>query len=542
MKKTLISLLFVVLFKTVFYSQPIFNWVNTLYSSQGSPDEYVYPIKIQSGATNDVYMVGYFGKTINFDPVLGNYYVLTPTDSMAAFIAKYNSSGNIVWAKQLNAKGLVKIQDFTLDLSDNIYVTGIFKGTVDFDPSATTYTISKDNSPAKYNSFIAKYTSNGSLVWVNRITGSFIKNKIALDNANNIYLGGLKDSIPFFCKYSNAGTQMWRDSLVTTFSTTVDGFYVNGSGNVYISGFLPYYFDMDPSSGTNYLAGNGFDRFIGMYDTNGSLGWCKNFYLGYPVRDMISDSQGNLFVAGSHDLYGCQISKWDVNGTQVWEKFYLGNTSNSKCVDISLNCSNNITVSGFFEHSQNSSTTPNFETSGAIYSIPLRPTSKIDFYVASYSAVDGSLKWANALAGKFVYSSEINNAYINSAGEIYLCGLYKNQSDFDFGPTSHTIITYGSGELFFSKYSGCNVVGIKENSIDNLTNIFPNPSNGVFNVTGLSGHSKIEIYNITGQLLLVENTSQPSYSFDMSIYNKGIYFYRITNNQNRTLNGKITLF
>lgn len=542
MKKILLIQLFVVLVTTINYAQPTFNWAYALNSqSPNSSSRYLYPSKIQSGINKDVYMTGYFNSQTNFDQVYNTINVLTPTDSMASFITKYNSAGNILWAKQLDANGLIKIQDFTLDLSDNIYVTGIFKGTVDFDPSATTYTITKDNSTANYNAFIAKYTSNGSLVWVNRLTGSFIKNKIGLDYINNIYIGGLKDSIPFFCKYSNSGSEIWRDSLVTTYSTSVEGFCVNSSGNVYISGITPNSIDMDPSVNTFYLNGYGNNRYLGMYDTNGSLVWCQYFPNAYPIGDMVSDIPGNLYVAGSHYLYGSQISKWDINGDQVWKKSFLFNSSNSKCVDISFNCSGNIIVSGFFSNPQLPDIGANFDPSGmSIYSITPRPTSNIDFYVASYKPSDGSLNWAKALAGSFVYSSEINNTYINFAGDIYLCGLYEYQSDFDFGPGSH-IMNYslGNKSLFFSKHTGCNAVGIEENSIENSIDVFPNPNNGVLNVEfnnaslgSLSENITIELINTLGQTVISKTITTENESINLKQFKSGIYFLKLMQNNN----------
>lgn len=82
------------------------------------------------------------------------------------FITKLNSSGELVWAKNI---GNSEVQNFgqciDLDTLGNVYVSGGFSGTMDFDPSADLYNLTATDTQL----FVAKYSSNGNFEWVKHI-------------------------------------------------------------------------------------------------------------------------------------------------------------------------------------------------------------------------------------------------------------------------------------------------------------------------------------------------------------------------------------
>ncbi|MBL0097072.1 MAG: SBBP repeat-containing protein, partial [Bacteroidetes bacterium] len=51
-------------------------------------------------------------------------------------MTKLNSSGNFVWARRFAGVENVEVLSIATDPSGNIYTTGRFSGTVDFDPGA----------------------------------------------------------------------------------------------------------------------------------------------------------------------------------------------------------------------------------------------------------------------------------------------------------------------------------------------------------------------------------------------------------------------
>lgn len=96
-----------------------------------------------------------------------------PTDSKQSltsygeddlFIEKIDSTGKLVWVKQIGGGQSENLFDIQSDPSDNIYITGLFNGDVDFDPGEKNYTMS---AGGKWNQsiFVSKYDNNGIFVW-----------------------------------------------------------------------------------------------------------------------------------------------------------------------------------------------------------------------------------------------------------------------------------------------------------------------------------------------------------------------------------------
>ena len=87
----------------------------------------------------------------------------------------------------------------------------------------------------------------------------------------------------------------------------------------------------------------------------------------------------------------------------------------------------------------------------------------------------------------------------------------------------------------------CNTgVGIEEYQLVNHVSISPNPSNGQFYFQGLVGENTIQIMDITGRILFVEKTSSENHSINLNA-SQGMYFYKISDKQNRVQQGRLIL-
>ena len=143
------------------------------------------------------------------------------------------------------------------------------------------------------------------MVWVKDIKRNLYGggSKIAIDNNNNIYIGAYLSTRSFFCKYSNAGTMLWKDSLNSGIngSNYLSSMYVNGNGEVFIGGNFSSDVDMDPSSGVSQLsAADAF--YLGKYNTNGNLVWAKKLNSNLPsddyMIDITADATDNIYTCG----------------------------------------------------------------------------------------------------------------------------------------------------------------------------------------------------------------------------------------------------
>jgi len=89
-----------------------------------------------------------FSDTVDFDPGPGTDIQIS-AGGRDAFLTKINSDGTYGWTKTLVGTGSNSSSGITLDTNVNIYLTGGFQNTVDFDPGSR-----RDNKTSLGNSDI----------------------------------------------------------------------------------------------------------------------------------------------------------------------------------------------------------------------------------------------------------------------------------------------------------------------------------------------------------------------------------------------------
>lgn len=107
-----------------------------------------------------------------FDPGAG-VFNLTSVDNPSTannqndiFISKVDADGNFVWAKQLGGIDLKDATAVGVDAAGNVYTTGFFYGTVDFDPGVG---VSNLTSIGYSDIFISKLDASGNFVWAKQM-------------------------------------------------------------------------------------------------------------------------------------------------------------------------------------------------------------------------------------------------------------------------------------------------------------------------------------------------------------------------------------
>jgi hypothetical protein len=139
---------------------------------------------------NNLFITGSFTGTIDFDLGVGVYNLTSNSGGYNdIFILKLNALGNFIWAKNIGGNSYDFGKSITLDAMANIYITGSFSGTVDFNTSPSIYNLSTNGGD---DVFISKLDSTGSLIWAKNFGGfvSDVGNAIALDVSGNLYTTG----------------------------------------------------------------------------------------------------------------------------------------------------------------------------------------------------------------------------------------------------------------------------------------------------------------------------------------------------------------
>ncbi len=365
----------------------------------------------------NILVTGSFTGVVDFDPGPNTYFMNSGT-FRDAYILKLNSNGDLIWAKQFDGKVTVTGFSLSLDSIKNIYVTGSFYDSTDFDPGLGTSILvpSVNNS----NGYVCKLDSNGIFIWVKQIKAT----------------------------------------------SNCDGWSIhsNKSGELVVSGGFKGIITFD-SLGTNYniaSAGNSGDTYVLKLDANGNFLWAKR--MGGTATDiaysMTVDVNGDILTTGyfqgtadfdpSSNVYNLTatgddifICKLNQSGKFVWARQIKGNGSNrgfSVCTDKFAN----VYITGYFV------LTANFNPNGGSYSLsgssPGTFTCKLN--------KSGYFLWANEINGNSPsYGYDI---YVDNNLNVYTTGNFRGTIDADQTIGKYYGITSaGMYDVFIHKMGQC---------------------------------------------------------------------------------------
>jgi hypothetical protein len=127
----------------------------------------------------------FHGNNIDIDGDGNNDF--TSNGSVDGYAAKFDSNGNLVWAKQLGGSGSDIAYSITTDSSGNVLVGGSFAGNIDIDGDGNNDFTSNGSD----DGYAAKFDSNGNLVWAKQIGGSSNDRaySITTDSSGNVLVG-----------------------------------------------------------------------------------------------------------------------------------------------------------------------------------------------------------------------------------------------------------------------------------------------------------------------------------------------------------------
>ena len=153
---------------------------------------------ITTDTSGNVYLTGGFGGTVDFGADFGTSDSKTSSGDGDIFVTKINANGTYAWTKRMGGSGYDEGYSITTDSSGNVYLTGLFKGTVDFGNDfgkSETKTSSGD-----YDIFVTKINASGTYAWTKRMGGSGYDEgySITTDSSGNVYLTGEFDGTADF--------------------------------------------------------------------------------------------------------------------------------------------------------------------------------------------------------------------------------------------------------------------------------------------------------------------------------------------------------
>ena len=132
-----------------------------------------YPFAITVDSSGNVYTTGYFEGTVDFDPGPESFN-LTSAGADDIFISKLSNNGDFLWAKAMGGTVWDQGLGVSIDSSGNVYTTGLFRLTADFDPGPETFNLT--STEESIDIFVSKLSGTHSLspwtIFVPAIIGS----------------------------------------------------------------------------------------------------------------------------------------------------------------------------------------------------------------------------------------------------------------------------------------------------------------------------------------------------------------------------------
>ncbi|HTL28011.1 MAG TPA: hypothetical protein VL282_02270, partial [Tepidisphaeraceae bacterium] len=357
-------------------------------------------------ANGNTIVAGLFSGTVDFKPGSG-VVSLTSSGTSDIYIAKYSPRGKLVWVEQLGSDVDDDLEDqipadpkragefvngvgtsvhkageyvnaLALDASGNVYITGAFEETMDFDPGPAAQNVKAFGN--EYDIFVIKLDANGALSYADRMGGEFndIGKAIQVDASGQAYVAGYytreADFDPtskrhnlaalgrddgFLMKLNSSGTLAWVDNIGgeavdLAARDSINALSLDPFGNVFVTGTFAEESDFAPGSGKLELEAEGeTDAFVAYFSHRGKLVWVKQFGgedFDGGVR-ITSDANRNVYAVSyfedvvslkslgsnqtitatpkdpgdSPDFTDLLITKMDVNGNLVFTRQLEGN-------------------------------------------------------------------------------------------------------------------------------------------------------------------------------------------------------------------------
>ena len=172
---------------------------------------------VTSDSYGNVYTIGMFNDTVDFDPGIG-VFELASNGLTDIYVQKLDPQGNLIWVKQMGGAFADYGYSIVTDDLGNVYTTGNFHDSVDFDPGSGSDILVANGDITEEDIFVQKLDVNGNLVWVTytKDTNNFLQSfllktsKLQMDK-DNLYFSNNQNSL--FSVDKNSGFVNWRQNI-----------------------------------------------------------------------------------------------------------------------------------------------------------------------------------------------------------------------------------------------------------------------------------------------------------------------------------------
>jgi hypothetical protein len=329
-------------------------WVKTFGGTQSDRG-----LKIALTPSNELLITGYFHGAMQ----MGAFQLQSNTNSRDFFIAKLNTSGDVIWAKSEGGPMGETAYDITSDSQGNCIVTGQFEGTTSIAGQSISSTVNPQLNTPSFDIFVAKYSPTGDPLWVKTGSAKYEDRGLSLvcDAQNNIYMTGqFSDTLNFLgqtinnqiinagfvAKITPSGTLSWLRRIAASQAMAYD-IKMNSSNELYVTGDclgnLIYWDNLGSNMVSNPYTNKIFLLKIGSQSGSYIWGRAQGSFSEVSSRSVCLDNNQDVYIGGyfkcDFDQYKDSsnfqlwnsvgfrdgfISKFSPSGTMVWNKHIGG--------------------------------------------------------------------------------------------------------------------------------------------------------------------------------------------------------------------------
>lgn len=389
------------------------------------------------------------------------------------FVAKYDPSGNVLWALQAGGPKADAAYGIAVDAEGNPCITGYFTGEARFGAELLETT-------GIYDLVLAKFDSNGQLLWAST-TGSstaLFGQAVAVDGKGDTYVAGAFSQNAWFedvefenndeydafvAKYSAEGELLWAYQLGGDEADQATGIGVDANGQCYVTG---YFEDLAFFGEIDLVSRGGRNLFVGQLDADGELVWVNqagaagkaqgtaiavtpngtSIVTGYFDGTARFGPNTTLSARGTYDL--C-LASFNANGDFLWAT----NTTESAAI---LGAGVGIDREG------NSYVTGSFTGSAVFGDRTLTNTTGSDIFLAQYDG-EGRLLWVKQAGGDA--DSAAYAMAVDAAGVCVLVGAVQGTTSFGH----QTLTGNQNGDVAIAKILGNGAGPVIGLTIERLT-------------------------------------------------------------------------
>ncbi len=404
-----------------------------------SPD---FPIQSWGGAYNDSILD-------SCGPTCGVCYIMNGDDRcMGAFIARFNSAGQLTWSTFIDGAGSEQAFSAATDANGNVYVVGM-TSSLDFPiVGGSSCNTTNNNNSERYDIFVVKFNSSGQLIWSTCIGGRWWDGAFSISVSpvdQSIYIVGWSDSDDFpiydpgngaFIQFTHGGG--YFDLVLIKFDSSgnlIWSTYYGGSGNEPTT-----YPTVHPVAGYG-----GFPSASSLVDNNG------NFYVLFSTAssDLNTVTPPGFYTENYNGGMEVFLLKFN-NSLQLEWATYLGGRYNdivTTADNLAVDQCGNLYVT-FVTHSDDMNTLAPCDASG--FFDPARQDS-VDLFLMTFDP-NGTLLWSTYIGGN---GFDLRNVIaIAPNNHIYLTGEWGSVSDDPANVTGYPLANPGGGAYFDPSYNG----------------------------------------------------------------------------------------